>query len=189
MKRLARVVSRFFDPLVVLSFLTVAAAGRSGLVGEALVKFLLVFFIAMVLPPVALLSWALITGRVGDWDVSNRAQRIKALGVFFVMMLVDLLLVKLFGNEELVKLFWLFLIWFLGFFAITLFWKISGHMAVVTLAVLLIISWWGGAWWPLFLITVPVGWARIVSRNHTLAQVIGGVTYSLVLLALANSGV
>lgn len=181
----ANLISRLFDPLVVLSFLTVAAAGRSGMAGEALVKFLSVFFIAMILPPVALLSWALVTGRVGDWDVSNRPQRVKALAVFFVMILVDLLLVKIFGNAELVKLFLLFLIWFLGFFAITLFWKISGHVSSNALATELFIYWYGLGWWPILLIVPLVAWARVVTKNHTLGQVIVGAVYSWSLVFIA----
>ena len=75
-----------------------------------------------------------------------------------------------------------FLLWFLGFYLITLFWKISGHSGVATLGAFFVIQLFGLAWWPVFLAIPLVSWARVVRRDHTVGQVIAGVGYSIVFL-------
>ena len=73
--------------------------------------------------------------------------------------------------------------------AITLVWKISFHTAVVAAAAS-VLTLLGGSWWALSWLAVPVvGWARIVLRAHTVAQVVAGlvvgagVTTAVLLLA------
>lgn len=178
----ANFISRLFDPIWVLSVLIIITARHSNLSGPEFWRFLAIFVGGMALPPAALLVWAVKTGRVENWDVSRRQQRIKALSVLLFLLLPDLLLVKIFGNAALVWRFGLLVGWFLGFFGVTLFWKISGHAASVTLATLLIVRWYGSSWWPILFMIPLVGWARMVSKNHSLAQVIGGIIYSLTVL-------
>ncbi|MBI3576905.1 phosphatase PAP2 family protein [Candidatus Gottesmanbacteria bacterium] len=180
----AKIISRAFDPVVVFSLLTTLAAARSGLPQGDLVKFLVVSLVGILLPPVGFLILAIKKGWVSNWDVSNRRQRVRVFLVFGLLFLVDYILIKQFGNYLIQHYFFFFLIWFAGFFAITLFWKISGHVALVTLASYYIVQWFGPAWWPVVLAIPLVGWARVVTRRHTLAQVIGGTVYSAMFLLL-----
>lgn len=171
--RMAIIISRIFDPIVVFSVMTLLAAGWS--------RYLVVFLIGMLAPPVAFLIFAIKKKWVSNWDVSDRRQRIRVFLVFSLFLLTDYFMINTFGNFALQRLFLFFVVWFIGFFAITLFWKISGHVAAVTLASYYIVAWFGLRWWPVFLTIPPVAWARVVSKNHTIAQVVGGILYSSVL--------
>lgn len=184
MKKTAEIISHFFDPLIIYAILGILAIERSGLTGFALTRMIAVFLLVIIAPPATLLAWAVTHKKVTNWDVSKRKERVKVLAVFLIMNFIDLILVRLFGNFELFNLFMLFTIWFLGFFLVTLFSKISGHMASLTLASVLIIRWYGLVWWPLLSLIPLIGWARIASRSHTLAQVIAGVFYSVIILFL-----
>lgn len=73
-------------------------------------------------------------------------------------------------------------IWLFGFLLISLLFKISGHAGSITLATGLLMSWYGFAWWPILLLIPLVGWSRVVTKNHTVAQVVIGIAYSFILL-------
>lgn len=179
-------ISRIFDPLILISILGVIAFIKI-FPSELLSRFLFVFFFGMIVPPVTLLVWAIKTHRVSNWDVSSRRQRINVFGVFICFVLADLFFVKMFGNDQLLTFFYFLTVWFLGFYLITVFWKISGHLAIATLFFLLILRWFGVSWWPVIFIIPLVGWARIKSKNHSLSQVIAGVLYSLFITLLLDS--
>ncbi len=178
----AKIISRIFGPVAVFSFLTILATFYTGLSLKALVDFFVVSFIGILLPPVAFLVVAIKKGWVSNWDVSNRRQRVGVFLVFGLLFLVDYILIKQYGNGAIQQYYFFFFIWFLGFFAITLFWKISGHVALLTLASHYIVQWFGMAWWPVVLVIPFVAWARVVSGNHTIAQVVAGVIYSSIFL-------
>jgi len=182
--KLATIISRLFDPISLLGVVAVIAAVKSGMPQEALIRFFFILLFGMLLPPLLLLVWAIRTKKIKDWDISNRSQRVRALVVFLGFLGVDFILIQMFGNAYLVQLSLFFFLWFAGFFAITLFWKISGHTSTLTLASLFIIQWFGWALWPI-LLTIPlVSWARVKRKNHTVAQVVAGVLYSVSFIGL-----
>ena len=182
--KLATIVSRIFDPINLLAAVAVVAAVASGMPQEALIRFFFILLFGMVLPPLLLLIWAIRTKKIKDWDISNRSQRVRALVVFLGFLGVDFILIRMFGNAYLVQLSLFFFLWFAGFLAITLFWKISGHTSALTLACLFFIHWFGLDWWPI-LLTIPlVSWARVKRKNHTVAQVVAGVLYSVSFIGL-----
>jgi membrane-associated phospholipid phosphatase len=181
---LATIISRIFDPIVVFSIAIIAVAVQSGMSGGSLFYFLTTFVLLVIVPPATLLFWAVKTKRVTDVDVSNRAQRVRVLLVFGLFLFIDYFVIKSFGNIALETLFVLFILWFLGFFIITLFWKISGHLAGLTFVLGLLIEWQGSMMLPLFFLIPLVAWARVVTKNHTIMQVIAGVLYSLFMLYL-----
>ncbi len=172
------IVSRLFDPLVTLGMITVLGAWRSGMSLPAFEFFLLVMLLGMVCLPISFLAWAIRTKRVSNWDVSDRRQRIGVLTAFIPFILFDFFLVNQFGNVYLLQLFVLFAFWFAGFFAITLFWKISGHTAGTALAAAFVIRWFGWNWWPILFIIPAIAWIRVKTKNHTPAQTVAGALYS-----------
>lgn len=174
MKTLSTVISRVFEPMIVLSALLVVAAIKEKIDW----RFLLFALVFMVLPVVAMRVW-FVRSRGLDWDIRDRSKRIAPLAVLVLIVTLDVSLVSWWHNEFLTRLFLLFLAWTAGYFVITLIWKISGHTSVTTLASLLMVQWYG--WWPI-LLTIPlVAWARIVEKNHTIGQAVGGIVYSWVL--------
>ncbi len=118
------IISRLFDPIVVLGA-TAMAAARQSLPAEGFVPFVLTFFFAIIVPPAVALLWAVRTGRVSDWDVSNRRQRVRVLAIFAGFLLFDLLLVYIVANA-LFSLFLVFLFWFAGFLVLPCFGKFPG---------------------------------------------------------------
>lgn len=180
-------ISRIFEPVVVFSVLILVALTRSGLEGFAYYRFIGIFFLLMVLPPMSFLIWAVKTKKVSNWDIGDRKQRAYALKIFLGFQIFNILLTWLYGNEYMMRLITFFFLWFLGFYLITLFWKISGHSGVATLGAILLISWYGWAWWPLLIVLPQVCWARIVRKDHTIGQVVGGVIYSVAATLLSSS--
>lgn len=176
-------ISRLFDPIIVFGVIAVIGAMQSGMSSSALGQFILITFFGMILPPVAVLVWAIKTHRIGNWDISNRQQRVRALTAFTGFLCVDLLLVYFFGNSTLMTLFLDFCFWFIGFFAITLFWKVSGHVSTSAFATGFLIRWFGWSWWPVLFVIPLLAWVRVKQHNHTPAQTIVAAIYSWSLFA------
>jgi hypothetical protein len=181
--RLATALSRVFDPFVMFAGVAVMGLVRSHLTVEARVRFIEALVLGMIAPPFILLSWAVARKKVSDWDISDRRQRPLALGILLVLAVVDLIIVAMFGDDTLFSLFVFFLIWLFGFFMITVWWKISGHVGAYTLFAGLAVWWFG--WQYLFLLClIPmIAWARIRRKDHTFAQVAAGAAYSFIVMA------
>lgn len=172
------VISRIFDPLIVLGSIVVVGALRSGMSTSIFWQFLLVMFLGMVCLPLFFLVWAIHTKRISDWDLSIRQERVNALTIYILFLFLDLFLVYYFGNLYLLRLFLVFSLWFVGFFAITLVWKISGHVSASAFATAFLIRWFGWGWWPVFAIVPFVAWIRVKQKNHTPAQTVAAALYS-----------
>ncbi len=182
--KLATLISRLFEPMVTLAVITVWAAVHFGLQGWGLQLFLLILVVGLILPIVVFRYFLVKKGHVVDWDIHKRRERIKPLLVLVGFVIFAQFGVRQFVNSGLSELFFLYFIWIFGFFLITLKEKLSGHVGAVTLAGGLLIQWYGWGWWPVFLLPVIVGWARVVRKDHTLRQVILGWGYSLLVMLL-----
>lgn len=167
---------------MILAILIVLAALNSFTDLKQLSIFIVAFMVFIVIPHVATLYYLIRQKKVTNWDVSNRNERVKVLSGFLIFLFIDCLIVRLFGNPFLVKLFTLYIVWFLGFYCITLKWKISGHTGVMTLAIGLLYQWYGSIVLPAVVLIPLIAWVRVRRRNHTVWQVVGGVGYSLAIL-------
>lgn len=183
-KYIATVISRIFDPLVVITVIMLLAFLRSGLPPIVGIKLFVAVYTIGVLIPVVLLLFAIRRKIIDSWDIPKRHMRLVPLGIEFVATLIGYGIVLRFGNAFLVQLFILLLLWLAGFFCITALWKISGHVGTVALATGLLLRWFGWGAWPVLFIVPLVGWARVVRRDHTVAQVIAGAAYSWILILL-----
>lgn len=175
------VISRVFDPPVIIALLTVLAVSLSDLSHQGILFFVLLLPVMFGLP-LAYFIWKLRTRQVTNWDITNRKERIYPLLTFLGFILVDIVLVSWLDNPFLLNVFVLFFLWILGFFFITLLFKISGHSGMTTLAVGLILQWFGWSVWPVILAIPLVCWARVTRKDHTVFQVVAGVVYSLLIL-------
>ena len=184
----ATVISRIFDPPVVLSILTIIGVAASDIShrGITALFLLLPLFVGI---PLAYFVWLLKTHKIHNLDVSNRKERVRPLIGLLLFLLIDIVVISLFDNPFLLNMFFLYFVWVLGFLLITLVWKISGHTGVATLAAGLLVLWFGREYLPLFVIVPVVAWARIVRHDHTILQVIAGSLYSLIILAIFSSWV
>lgn len=181
----ATLISKIFEPYLVIVFLVFFGAVHSGLRETALVSFLLFFLSISVLPALGFRLWLVKTKGL-HWDIPDRKKRIGPLAGLMVLTLIDYFLIVWWQRPVLSNMFQLFVFWVIGFFLVTLFWKISGHAGVAALATGLMISWFGWNWWPVLLIVPLVGWARVKTGNHTVGQVILGALYSWGVLQLVK---
>jgi hypothetical protein len=178
-------ISRLFDPFVVFSVIVLLGLIKSTLTGSARLLFVLILLLAVVAPLFLLLSWAVSKKKVSDWDISKRSQRPLALLILLVLAFINLFIVRVYGDAMLFGLFVHFTVWLSGFLAVTVFWKISGHAAAISLLCALSFIWFGLITVPLFLCIPLVSWARVVRHDHSISQTVAGALYSLALTAAA----
>ncbi len=182
--RRATVISRLFDPFLVTTVLLTLALQKSTLTGAAQARFFLVVLFSMVGIPAGLLVLAIKKKIVDNWDMTKRGQRPKMLFGLLVLEVMNLVVVRPFADQFLFTTLVTLLASLVGFTLITLFWKISGHTFANALVVGLIIKWFGWLWWPILFIVPLVGWARVVRRDHTVAQVVAGALYACMVIVL-----
>ncbi len=174
----AVIISRLLDPMWVMGAISILGAYRMDLRGDALWRIVLLISFVMIAPLVILRMYFARRKTQSGWDIKTLSHRPMIIGVLLVFGLVNIWLSYIFGNEAFRNLFIFYECWIAGFFLISLFWKISGHAGGLALATGLVILWYGWTWWPILLLIPLIGWARVVSRNHSTAQVIAGAIYS-----------
>lgn len=175
-----RIISRIFDPLAVFVILIIVGILQSGIEAGSAIRFFLLIIFGILTPPVLLLTLALKKGWVSGWDISDRKERVRAFSILFLFLVIDAYVMRQIQTPPLASLFIAVFVWFLGFFLFTLRWKLSGHVGVLTLAVLSMIHWFGFDWWPLLFLIPLLSWARVAGKYHTSGEVIGGALYSIV---------
>jgi hypothetical protein len=174
-RRAANFISEALAPIVVIPLLTVGVslASADSLVAGAGYAAIAVLFAAAL--PYAVLLVGVRSGRFADRHVRARAQRPALLA--FTLASVSVALALLWVLQAPGALFALMAAMVAGMtvtLLVTTFWKISIHTscvagAVTSLAVLV---------HPGYLVLAPLvvmtGWARVVRRDHSFAQVVAG---------------
>lgn len=176
------IVSRIIDPPIVIALLTIIGIIKSEFTNLNITELFVMVPVVFGLPIIYFL-WTLKSHLVSNWDITNRKERIVPLTFLTFFLALDMALMSFFQNQFLLQMFMLYFLWTLGFLVITLFWKISGHTGIATLALGLLTIWFGPWVLPFFILIPLVAWARIVRHDHTLAQVTTGVLYSSTILA------
>lgn len=182
MKTFAWWVSLLLGPFVmipvILEALVLTVANKENLFFTQIV----VILFNMILPSIAF-GWLLKTKQISDIDITKRKERIFIFCFFLAMNLLSMLCVGWGGERELEKI--LFLIWVLGFAAVTItfFWKISIHALVITAAWIVMMDLWGlnRTWWGI-LVVLLVLWSRLVQKKHTGAQLLAGMALPFLIL-------
>ena len=145
--------------------------------GPAGIGWPLLGMVFTVVIPAAIVDVGVRQGRYTDHHLSRREQRAVPLGLAAASVLVGLAVLALAGAPRaIVALQVAVLTTVLVATTVTLWWKVSFHVAVVAAAAC-VLTLLGGGWWALSWLAVPVvGWARLRLTAHTLAQVlVGGV--------------
>lgn len=177
----ALLISRVFEPLVLFLFILVMVFVKAQLpLGTLLWQWSIILFIIL-LPPIVLLVRALQQKKISNWDMSDRKQRVRAFAVFLGFFAFGVFFLSLF-NEPVITTFFLYMFGvFLLFFAVTLIYKMSGHLTGLAMWVVCVSSWFG--WYTnLFYVALPLlCWSRVVLKRHTLGQVLLGTVFGLTL--------
>jgi membrane-associated phospholipid phosphatase len=169
--RLARLVTEAMSPVVLIVFVTLIVAVHSAGVVRGLALGLVAIFFAGGLP-YGLVLIGVRRGQLTDHHVSRREQRPRMMAIALASVAVGLLVLRwLDAPRALFALMAAMVAGLVVALAITSYWKISIHAAAaagtVASLVMLVSVWW--------LLLVPfvvlTGWARVVIRDHTPAQV------------------
>ncbi len=187
--RVARVVSDVFSPPVLA--VVIAVLGALLVAQPGAWRFVLVFVGVGILAPIFDVIWLLRTGRISDFHLTKRSERIRPFVVSTAATTLAMVILWALGAPAL--LIWLAvaaLAQTLLLFVLTLRWKVSIHAATSgAFAALVTLAWGIRPATGLVVLLIPVvGWARIHLRRHTLAQVVVGATIGAVTMAVAMRG-
>ena len=188
--RMARFVTEAMSPVVLIVFVTLIVAVHSAGIVRGLALGVVAIFFAGGLP-YGLVLIGVRRGQLTDHHVSHREQRPLMMAIALASVAVGLLVLRwLDAPRALFALMAAMVAGLVVALAITSYWKISIHAAaaagtVASLAMLV------SVWWLLLVpFVVLTGWARVVIRDHTPAQVsvgavVGAVVAAGVLLLVA----
>jgi len=179
MKRFAQVISIVFSPIA--SLLTMTGLFLFLLAGKE--HFLLtaawLIFMCVVVPGI-IYVWLTKKGKISDFDITKREERIRIYLAVLVAYLICLIGLNIMGEIGLFNALLPIWLLILVFFLVTLFWKISGHTGMVSGAWIFLMHFFGTEkmWW-FGLGIVVLAWARVYLKKHTLAQSIGGIVMGI----------
>lgn len=184
--RLARVVSQVFSPVVIAVLILWLVGETVGTVAGWL--WLGVYLVVGVGAPTAYVAWLTKTGRVTDFDLRRRDQRVKPFMLSLAcMMLVWAGLWLGDGPAAIRTLVTIGIVQGLALFVVTLAWKISLHTAGVATFAMLACVTHGWLAVPLLLLIPLVAWSRVSLRRHTLLQTVcGGLVGALAVLTVTG---
>ncbi len=169
----ARAVSDVFSPPVMA--VPALAVGAWASHSQGTYWYALLYFSIAVVLPVFYVAWAIHSGRIADFHMSNRHERVAPFVVSLICGLSAwILLVALGAPRDFVAPVLALLLQTLLLFLITLVWQVSVHTAVtaslVTYTCLVV-----GPPAMLLIGLIPlVAWARLYLGRHTMAQTVVG---------------
>ena len=112
---------------------------------------------------------------VNDLDLTKREDRYRPLFLVAGCLLLTLPIVYFFGNSFLFFLFLLFFLLLCLNAFITIFWKISFHMAINTIFVIFINYFYHWSFVYLIIFLPLIFWSRLTLKKHTVNQLIGAL--------------
>lgn len=183
MKRFAQIVSIIFGfPwLTVILWLLIY---KTGLIQQQIAFFSIVLPILNIIIPFLYFYWALRNGTISDMDITKRQQRYGVMTVMLVLQLISLKLIYSQGNAHLLELSLIIDAVFIFTYLITLVWKISLHMTINVIGILLFNVLFDWQYVYLLALIPLVMWSRFYLKKHTLSQLIAGTCVSgLIMLA------
>lgn len=185
-ERLAHWVSRLSNPPVLAIAGIIIGAYAAGATKESAFFWSAIYVLIAVLAPTVYVLWLVSSGKVTDFNINIREQRIKPLSVILINTGVAWL-VLLFGSAPhlIVVLAGASFIQMALLVLITLRWKISGHSAAS--AGLVVLTWMLLDKVAIILtIIVPlVAWSRIRLGRHDLTETIAGALLGGIVMAVA----
>ena len=173
MRTLAKIISRIFDPVILIPLILVVVVWFAYVNGYRWQFVALIFVIDAVCPGVAFLVQQSKSG-FKDWDIHDRKARIP----LFIATLFfhGLGVVVAFGLGQILVAQILLGLWMLAivYAIVTVYWKVSVHAGVNATIATLLLLFGGWQFWWVWLIVVLVAWSRVVDKDHTVQQVLVG---------------
>lgn len=177
MKRFAQAVSIFFG-FPWLSVVLWLLVFETGLIQQQIAFFSIVLPILNIIIPFLYFFWALRKGIIADIDITKRQQRYGVMTLMLVLQLISLWLIYTRGNATLLELSLIIDAVFISTYLITLLWKISLHMTINVIGILLTNVLFDWDYLYLMAIIPFVMWSRFYLKKHTVSQLIAGTLVS-----------
>jgi len=169
----ARAISDIFSPPVVA--VPALAVGAWASHTQGTYWYALLYFCIAVLLPVGYVVWAIRTGRIADFHMCNRRERVAPFVVSLICGLAAWVLILVMGAPlDFVAPVLALLLQTLLLFLITLVWQVSVHTAVTASLVTFICLVVGPGALLLIGLIPLVAWARLYLGRHTVAQTVVG---------------
>lgn len=187
-RRIARLVTEVFAPVPTVAILLLIVAWRSAPTAvEALKWGLLAALFASIIPFVYILR-GVRRRQLTDHHVGVREQRPLPLLVGVASVLAGLALLIAWGApRDLAALVAAMAVGLASSLLVTLVWKISVHVAVVSGAVVILVLVFGPALLALAPLVALVAWARVEIGDHSPAQTVAGAGLGAAVAALVFS--
>ena len=164
---------------------TVAAIGWYADGWAGLLWGLLAALFAAVLPTL-FISYGVRHGRWSDRNVGARRPRLVVLAFITGSVAAGLAVLTAGGAPRLLTGYLAFMLASVAVLAlVTVVWKISIHCAVASGSVAILALFYGPPVLAGFVLVALLGWSRVVLKDHTVAQVVGGSVLGAVAAALA----
>lgn len=183
---LARATSAIFDPIIIstLTLFLIIYQTEKDIV--SVFKWFVFIIIVGVLPPLIFLAYEKKRGRVTDWFLYNRKERVPIYVATLISLSTTLLLIwRLEGPPNLL---FLSLVSFLNTFFLALATylghKPSVHASATTYFVLILVLLFNPQLWPIILLIPLVAWSRWHLKKHTPSQILAGIFITLVVVVL-----
>lgn len=176
-EKVAYLISRIFGPIPLLCFIWLLTSIKSGIgFWKAIWVYPLVLLVSLIIP-IAITSILMSKKQTGiEW--ANVEDRKKYLLPVIIPSLFALnLLLFLFTNQTIFRLSLLLsaVILSMGTIWVVFNFKISGHIVVATLAISTVVLFFGFQFFWLFILLIPIMWARLTLKVHTIPELLGGV--------------
>lgn len=178
--KVAKIISRVFDPIVIIPIMLTVAVFNALVNGERL-HFLTFIIMLDVLLPGFVLFWFVQNKRIASgWDVTRRQERIPLFMFVTLAHLIGVIVAWFWENHpmaEYLTSFWLLTVIYL---LVTLVWKISIHAGVISALATFLVLVHGPNYAWIYALVLVVIWARVVGQYHRLSQAIGGAIVPMV---------
>ena len=174
LKLIAKVISRLFDPVIIIPLILTGTVGMAYLNGYRWKFFLFIFFLDAVVPGL-FVFWRYLKNKGKDWDIHKREERIPLFMLTVVSHGLGVIVAYLLGRHPLAEILlglWLLAVVYTG---ITMFWKISVHAGVNSTLAVMITLFVDKDLFFIWIIPMIVAWARVEDKHHTWPQVLMGL--------------
>lgn len=192
-KKIAFIISRILGPVPLICLLWLVTALKSGIgFWKAIWVYSLIFLICIAIP-ITLTTFLIVQKKISDIEWSKISDRRKfGLPILLIDLILLLMLTYFLTNQTIFHLTLVFSFIALANSLIYLFssFKISAHMAGATIVFAGVNLFYHLRFMWLFLLLIPIAWARYTLKIHTLLELITGatLTFGILLLALLLFG-
>jgi membrane-associated phospholipid phosphatase len=188
MKKVAEIISLVLNPIFLILLLILLGIEKSNLSQSEMLIFTVSVLILNGLLPICFIYYFAKKGLILDDVLDNKAvlkNRPFLLAGGIIILFLETLTLDIFNNPEplfTILLTLLFLIFAL--FLITLYRKISLHMALASTFSLVILFLFGYSFWPILLTVPAVLWSRLVLKRHTFKQILAALLLAILVTGL-----